>query len=734
MALAVLCAISLAKPALGGAVGEAIVTGLRYLFGAGAWFFALLLAYLGVLHVLDREHKPPLDLVIGGAILYLLILWLVHVLRIGMTVEPGTPAVFTHGGGLIGGYITAAMARLTGMGGSWVVMVALTILAVLLIVDMPLHRIVQGAANRARRSADVVSKGVVRAGQGVARAATTRTQPPFIDEPFRALPEPDEADGPQRDYTPPRAVTLRIRKPANDGGGADAPARSPKQAVRIHDLSAEKGQGPGNSGVFVLPTLDMLNPPAPPHARNEAEAQETIKTLETTLAQFNIEAKVVEISRGPTVTRYEIQLAPGIKVSKIVSLADNLAMALAAIDVRVEAPIPGKCAIGIEVPSRKPSIVSLRECMETKEFFESPSKLTFVLGVDVAGRPRYADLAKMPHLLVGGSTNSGKSVCLNVLITSLLYRATPEELKFIFIDPKRVELSLYANIPHLLHPVVQDVKQSAGILRWAIKEMEHRYDLFVKASCRNITGYNEKLPEGEKPLPFIVIIVDELADLMMQQGAEVEAHICRLAQLARATGIHLVIATQRPSVDVITGTIKANIGSRIAFAVASHVDSRTILNMNGAERLIGRGDLLYMPIDAPKPTRMQGPFISEKEIDRVVTHLREQGPPEYTAQIMSVDAAAMASSEGGSDDELFEQAVRLVVNTGHASTSMIQRKFKVGYTRAARLVDIMEEQGIVGSLDGAKPREILINKSDLDILFGGVSAMPDWDPDGPFTE
>ncbi|HEY3412804.1 MAG TPA: DNA translocase FtsK 4TM domain-containing protein [Armatimonadota bacterium] len=732
MAVAVLCAISLAKPALGGAAGEAIVTGLRYLFGAGAWFFALLLAYLGVLHVLDREHKPPLDLVIGGAILYLLVLWLVHVLKVGMTVEPGTPALFTHGGGLIGGYITAGMARLTGMGGSWVVMVALAILAVLLIVDMPLHRIVRGAARRARRSADAVTKGVVRA-SSVARAASTRAQPPFIEEPFRALSEPEEPEPPQRGYVTPRAVTLRIRKPAANADADDSADRL-KPAVRVHDLSAEKGQGPASSGVFVLPTLDLLNPPAPPQARNEAEAQETIKTLETTLAQFNIEAKVVEISRGPTVTRFEIQLAPGIKVSKIVSLADNLAMALAAIDVRVEAPIPGKCAIGIEVPSRRPAIVSLRECMETREFFESPSKLTFVLGVDVAGRPRYADLAKMPHLLVGGSTNSGKSVCLNVLITSLLYRATPEELKFIFIDPKRVELSLYANIPHLLHPVVQDVKQAAGILRWAIKEMEHRYDLFVKASCRNITGYNEKLPEGEKPLPFIVIIVDELADLMMQQGAEVEAHVCRLAQLSRATGIHLVIATQRPSVDVITGTIKANIGSRIAFAVASHVDSRTILNMNGAERLIGRGDLLYMPIDAPKPTRMQGPFISEKEIDRVVSHLRAQGPPEYTAQVMSVDAAAMASSEGGSDDELFEQAVRLVVNTGHASTSMIQRKFKVGYTRAARLVDIMEEQGIVGSLDGAKPREILINKGDLDILFGGVSAMPDWDPDGPFTE
>jgi S-DNA-T family DNA segregation ATPase FtsK/SpoIIIE len=732
MACAALCAVSLAQPALGGAVGAALVTGLRYVFGTGAWIFALLLGYVGVLHVVDREHRPPVDLLLGGAILNVLALWLIHIVRVGMVLAPGDASSFYRGGGIIGAYVTTGMATATGKAGSWIFMAAFAVGAILLIVDMPLHRLVTGAAGRARRGAEAVKQGVSRAGKGVAQAAAlARQKPAFIEEPFAALPDSGEEPAP-RDYTPPRAVTLRIRKPA----GAPADAVQPKQAaVKVNDLTPEKaGTRPVSSGAFVLPALDFLDPPAPPQARNEAEAQETIKTLETTLAQFNIEAKVVEISRGPTVTRFEIQLAPGIKVSKIVSLADNLAMALAAIDVRVEAPIPGKCAIGIEVPSRKPSIVSLRQCLETKEFFEAPSKLTFALGVDVAGRPRYADLAKMPHLLVGGSTNSGKSVCLNVLITSLLYRATPDELKFILIDPKRVELSLYSNIPHLLHPVVQDVKQAAGILRWAIKEMEHRYDLFVKASCRNITGYNEKLPEGEKPLPFIVIIVDELADLMMQQGAEVEAHVCRLAQLARATGIHLVIATQRPSVDVITGTIKANIGSRIAFAVASHVDSRTILNMNGAERLIGRGDLLYMPIDAPKPMRMQGPYISEKEIDRVVSHLRSQGPPEYTAQVMSVDVAAAAAAEGGSDDELFEQAVRLVVTTGHASTSMIQRKYKIGYTRAARLVDIMEEQGIVGPLDGAKPREILINKGDLDILFGGVPAMPDWDPDGPFTE
>ena len=425
---------------------------------------------------------------------------------------------------------------------------------------------------------------------------------------------------------------------------------------------------------------------------------------------------MVEVSHGPTVTRYEIQLAPGIKVNKIVSLADNLAMALAAIDVRVEAPIPGKSAIGVEVPNSNPALVTLREVIDTEQFWNAPSKLTFALGKDVAGEPRYADLTRMPHMLVAGATNAGKSVCLNAMIASLLFRATPRELKFVLIDPKRVELSLFDGIPHLCTPVVRDLRQATGISRSALKEMERRYDLFVKAGARNFDGYNEKVKPEER-LPYLVIIIDELADLMMQAGPEVEFSICRLAQLSRATGIHLVIATQRPSVDVVTGTIKANISSRIAFAMNSQVDSRTILDMGGAERLIGRGDMLFKPIDAAKPARIQGCLISEREMETLVKYLKDQEEPDYTMQPVHI-GEQIGGAEDGMADEMYEPAVRLVVTTGYASTSMLQRRFKIGYTRAARLVDAMEQQGIVGPLDGAKPRELLIGKEELDRLFG----------------
>ena len=482
---------------------------------------------------------------------------------------------------------------------------------------------------------------------------------------------------------------------------------------------------------FVLPPLTLLKEAPPSIAkRSQSELTERIRTIEQTLEQFNIGANVVEVASGPSVTRYEIQLAPGIKVNKIVSLADNLAMSLAAIDVRVEAPIPGKSAIGLEVPNATPVMVSLRECLDTDEFRNAPSKLTIALGKDVAGQYRYADLTRMPHLLIGGSTNSGKSVCLNTLIASLLYRSTPREVKMLMIDPKRVELSLWDGIPHLMHPVVKDVKQAAGIFRAALKEMDNRYNLFVAMGTRNIDGYNQKVPEGSR-LPYIVLIVDELADLMMQQGPEIETSICRLAQLARATGIHLVIATQRPSVDIITGTIKANISSRIAFAVASQVDSRTILDMTGADRLVGRGDMLFMPIDASKPQRIQGCYLSETETNALVEYLKEQERPEFTITLgESSGDSGPGGSGGGSDevdDQFFEQAVRLVVNNGQASTSMLQRRFRIGYTRAARIVEMMEERGIVGPLNGAKPREIMITRDEVERMFNPGGTLPSID-------
>ena len=417
------------------------------------------------------------------------------------------------------------------------------------------------------------------------------------------------------------------------------------------------GQNPpiiGGKGVtYNPPPVSLLKAPTAMANPAENESKENREILLQTLEDFGIGADIENVAYGPTVTRYEIALERGIKVSKIVSLADNLAMNLAAIDVRVEAPIPGKSAIGIEVPNAKTSMVTLRECLESPEFKNAPGKLTFVLGKDVTGAVKVTDLAKMPHLLVGGATGSGKSVGLNTLICSLIYRCTPRELKFLMIDPKKVELSLYEGIPHLAAPVITNVKQAPSLFKQAIREMEQRYDKFAKAQTRNIEGYNAKVEELEK-LPYWVIVVDELADLMMTSGPEIEQYICRLAQLSRATGIHLVIATQRPSVNVITGTIKANIPSRIAFAVNSAIDSRTILDQMGADRLIGRGDMLYMPMDAAKPYRIQGCFVSEGETEALVNFLKAQGQPQYEVLPSTLSSATGEDDSGelGSEDEL----------------------------------------------------------------------------------
>lgn len=441
------------------------------------------------------------------------------------------------------------------------------------------------------------------------------------------------------------------------------------------------------------------------------------RKLEETLKSFGVDAKVVNVSVGPAVTRYELQPSAGVKVSKIVGLSDDICLNLAASGVRMEAPIPGKAAIGIEVPNKEVTPVFLREVIESKEFKNYPSNLAFALGKDITGQNTVADIAKMPHLLIAGATGSGKSVCINSLIISLLYKSSPNEVKLLMVDPKVVELGIYNGIPHLLIPVVTDPKKAAGALNWAVQEMEERYKLFAKKGVRDIKGYNAVVnaDEGEETLPQIVIIIDELADLMMVAPNDVEDSICRLAQMARAAGMHLVIATQRPSVNVITGVIKANIPSRIAFAVSSQVDSRTIIDMAGAEKLLGKGDMLFYPVGAPKPVRVKGAFVSDKEVERVVEYIKSQCNAEYDEDIMEEinTEREMMSRDFDEADELLPQAIEFVVEAGQASVSMIQRKFKVGYARAARIVDQMEERGIVGAFEGSKPRQVLITELQL---------------------
>jgi S-DNA-T family DNA segregation ATPase FtsK/SpoIIIE len=442
-------------------------------------------------------------------------------------------------------------------------------------------------------------------------------------------------------------------------------------------------------------------------------AIEGARKLEETLSSFGVAAKVINISRGPTVTRYELQPSIGVKVSKIVNLSDDISLNLASAGVRIEAPIPGKAAIGIEVANKEVSTVLLREVIESSEFGQHPSKLAFALGKDITGECIVADIAKMPHLLVAGATGSGKSVCINSLITSLIYKASPDEVKFLMVDPKVVELGVYNGIPHLLIPVVTDPKKAAGALNWAVQEMVNRYKLFADKAVRDIKGYNELMRSSGEGcvLPQIVVIIDELADLMMVAPNDVEDAICRLAQMARAAGMHLVIATQRPSVDVITGVIKANIPSRISFAVSSQVDSRTILDMSGAEKLLGKGDMLFYPVGRPKPIRVQGAFVSDKEVEKVVEFVKSQGSVEYDSNIIEeIDKDNSTVESGPEDDELLPRAIDLVVESGQASVSLIQRKLKVGYARAARIVDQMEERGIVGGYEGSKPRQILISK------------------------
>lgn len=472
------------------------------------------------------------------------------------------------------------------------------------------------------------------------------------------------------------------------------------------------------------PPIDLLNDmPQTVDPNLQEELRLNAEKLVDTLRSFGVQTRIVDIARGPAVTRYELQPSAGVKISKITGLADDIALNLAASGVRIEAPIPNKPAVGIEVPNKVVSTVSIREVIDSEEFQNAKSKLSVALGRDIAGQITVADLAKMPHTLIAGSTGSGKSVCINSLIVSILYKATPDEVKLLMVDPKMVELGIYNGIPHLLVPVVTDPKKAAGALAWAVNEMLNRYQMFKDYGVRDLAGFNRMAPEhGLKTMPQIVIIIDELADLMMAAPGEVEDSIFRLAQMARAAGMYLVIATQRPSVDVITGVIKANIPSRIAFAVSSQVDSRTILDSAGAEKLLGRGDMLFSPVGATKPLRVQGCFVTDGEVERIITFLKEsQKKMTYDEKIMEeIERQAVSEKKKGSDkdsgggfmdeDEMLPSAIECVIDQGQASTSLLQRKLKLGYARAARIMDMMEEKGIIGPYEGSKPRQVLISK------------------------
>lgn len=484
---------------------------------------------------------------------------------------------------------------------------------------------------------------------------------------------------------------------------------------------------------YEFPPVEFLTPGKTATKMGKKAVTDTANKLQKTLYSFGVSAKVENVSVGPTITRYELKPAEGVRVSKIANLADDIALSLAAETIRIEAPIPGKQAVGIEIPNKEKEVVHLRDIIDSNEFKNAKSKLSFALGKNAAGEAIVTDIAKMPHVLIAGSTGSGKSVCINTLITSIIYKAKPSEVKLVMVDPKVVELSVYNGIPHLLIPVVTDPKKAAGALAWAVQEMVNRYHLFAEKNVRDIAGYNEALEKegAEGKLPQIVIIIDELADLMMVAKNDVEDAICRLAQMARAAGMHLVIATQRPSVDVITGIIKANIASRISFAVTSQVDSRTILDSAGAEKLLGKGDMLFFPTGVLKPIRIQGAFVSDSEVEKIVSFLKENGGPTYSEDVLEkIERANSTDKELDEQDDdetdpFLMEAIDTVVDLGQASASFIQRRFKVGYARAGRIIDQMEARGIISGYEGSKPRQVLVSKEQWQELKMAKPVEPD---------
>lgn len=630
-----------------------------------------------------------------------------------------------QGGGLIGALFSAVLFVLFRDVGSYIVLAALTLIAFLLVTNYSLTQLFAGiglvilaAAKAAGRVFKAVFAWVNVSATTGADDADDGEEEVISTAKTTVTADPRPQAGPAEPDLPPFTVPAQQLLSAQE----TMPVPEKPQATETIKPRGNDSIPDGTADAdYLLPPLSLLSrlPKVKDNQQLKSVAERT-KILERTLESFGVKAKVADVQTGPTVTRFEVQPEAGVKVSRIVALADDLALNLAAPGVRIEAPIPGKAAVGIEVPNKAVAPVYLREVLEDEQFQQAESCLTIALGKDITGNPVLADLMKMPHLLIAGSTGSGKSVCINALISSILFKAAPKDVRFVMIDPKIVELSIFNGIPHLLLPVVTDPKKAALALKNMVKEMGRRYELFARVTVRDIRGYNEKLRQTaieQEQLPYIVVIIDELADLMMEAASDVEDSIARLAQMSRAAGIHLVIATQRPSVDVITGVIKANITSRVAFAVSSQADSRTILDIGGADRLLGRGDMLFHPIGAPKPFRVQGAFINERELDALLEYIKEQGEPVSSEQLLPVEDNEEAWQ---AEDGLFPEAVMLVAEAGTASISLLQRRLHIGYTRAARLIDDMERRGFIGRFEGSKAREVMVTADQVQqLLFDG---------------
>ena len=675
-----------------GIVGAWITWGIFKIIGYVGFFIPILCVIWGIGALAERLEQKPMLKFLGIMLLFSSSAALFSLTGVA------DPVLMVERGGVLGFFLSNVIIGYFGVIGGYIITSTLSILALLVATEF---LIVPLASFLFLRALNLF----MNLGKSRAQKELFNRKEPFkskprlrpavkLERPDFKLQTREEKEMKLKEETP----RIKIMPKVTQEPAPKARSRLQKP-VRLE---------PRVVGDYKLPSLDLLETPPPESERVMSEDLEvSARILEDTLEDFNIEAKVVNISKGPVITRYELQPAPGVKVNRITALNDDISLAMKAPTVRIVAPIPGKSVVGIEVPNQSSTLVYLKELLESKEYQEkaADSKLAIALGKDISGRCVVADLGDMPHLLIAGTTGSGKTVCVNSLIMSMIYNATPDELKFIMVDPKMVELAIYNGLPHLLCPVVTDSKKASGALEWLVNEMEERYKLLAKISVRNIDAFNKK---SEEKIPYIVVIIDELADLMIVAQQDVENAITRLAQLSRAVGIHIILATQRPSVDVVTGVIKANFPARISFKVASKVDSRTVLDANGADKLLGKGDMLFLEPGNAKPIRAQGTLLTDPEIEKVVNAIKKQRDAVYDDEILDKQKKRSSGRGNFEKDEFFDEAVKMVLETQQASVSMLQRRLRLGYTRAARLIDAMEEEGIVGPFRGSKSREILI--------------------------
>lgn len=744
---------------LAGIIGEGINSFLKGVFGLGGFVLPYFLIIFSAM-MFAKVSKPFK----GRTVIFLIIIFLmIDILNAGRFVADfdisatSIGEVYHNGtllrsGGVAGMYLGYLVAKGVGIPGLYLFSFAVIIIFLLLTVNTPISRAYEKAKERKAAKKERAAKRAEML-QDVEAEEIDKIDESQVDflEYLKAAPEDrkrdniskknkkhildllknddkyglkdsrinknDNKESDLKDYIPVAAVTAAaVAVSGNSDNTVDKDKTSKEASVETIEIEDFKTSASG----YTLPPVELLKQGKTSSKKSSENLAENARLLEETLKSFNVEAKVVNVTKGSSVTRYEIQPAIGVKVSRIVSLSDDIALNLRARSIRIEAPIPGKAAVGIEVENETRETVTIREMIDSREFKREASKLAFAVGKDISGRPVVADLAKMPHLLIAGATGSGKSVCINTIIASILYRATPDEVRLIMVDPKMVELGNYNGIPHLLIPVVTDPNKAAAALNWAVAEMTNRYKKFAENNVRDLKSYNALMKREKKTeeiMPQIVIIIDELADLMMVASSQVEQAISRLTQLARAAGMHLIVATQRPSVDVVTGLIKANIPSRIAFMVSSQIDSRTIIDMAGAEKLVGNGDMLYKPQDIDKPLRIQGPYISDDEVMNLIRFVKSQVEDEnYDSEIAeTIEKGDVSVASNDQEDELMDEAIMTVIDAGQASVSMLQRKFRIGYNRAARIIEDMQSMGVIGPPDGSRPRSVLWSIEDYNI-------------------